>query len=257
MSEKYLDQEFILRSDGKFYKRTTVISPVQNADQMLSAVKDDGIPVVYPFNQLLNLPAIGKSFNVQSMLYSNQTNHVYTITELNEFPFPESWLAKPDDGDHYNLGVNNTDRDYTGPRSLIWNPTVDNLKLYLLVSINFKEYSICNPILFVVDQTKTPYVPNIPNVYDDGRICTGDDYKKEFRNKDEAMLIHAENMYNMYRTPCNNDLRNHAVEKQYIKFTGDGSTIPTLETPGIISDNDFRFYIKCTNSKVIDFLKNV
>jgi hypothetical protein len=258
MSEKYLDQEFILRSDGKFYKRTTVISPVHNADQMLSNVKDSGIPVIYPFEQTINIPDLDKNFPMYSMVYSHQPHIVTTFIKLNEFPFPESWLYKSYQAQpHYYLGIGNTrDRDIAETRSIAWQPTIDGLELFVSAVVDTNKNSISNPILFVVDQTKTPYTPNIANVFDDGRICTGPDWKLDF-DKGYELATLTDNIRNLYRTPCNNDLRNHEREREYMRFNEQGHTLPCLSELGLIADNDYRFYIKHTNSKVIDFVQNV
>ena len=257
MSEKYLDQEFILRSDGKFYKRTTVVSPVHNADQMLSAVKDDGIPVIFPFKQTMNIPDLDKSFPVYCMVYSHCPNVVTAFIKLNEFPFPESWLWKETGQPHYSLGIGNTgDREIPDTRSIIWKPTRDGLELFIAVIIDTTKQSFGSPILFVLDETNTPYVPNIANVFDDGRICTGSDWQQDFSQGYELDTL-TNNIRNLYRSPCNNDLRTSGDrERQYMRFNERGDTLASLSEPGLITDNDYRFYMKHTNSKVIDFIQN-
>ncbi|WP_293947456.1 hypothetical protein [Sneathiella sp.] len=257
MSEKYLDQEFILRSDGKFYKRTTVVSPVHNADQILSAVKDNGIPVIFPFVQTISIPELNKNIPTYSMVYSHQPHIVTTFVKLNEFPFPESWLWKQAGQPHYSLGIGNTgDREIPDTRSIIWRPTLDGLELFIAVTLDTHSCQFGSPILFVLDETKTPYVPNIANVFDDGRICTGGDWRQDFSRGFELDTLTG-NIYNLYRSPCNNDLRNSEREREYMRFTERGDTLCSLPEPGLITDNDHRFYMKHTNSKVIDFVQHV
>lgn len=263
MSDNLLDQEFILRSDGKFYKRTTVMSPIRDADQVLSAVKDNGIPVPYPFEHVVSIPTGDRQFPMRTMMYSNAPHILHTFTKLNEFPFPGSHLRTSDEpsegNDSYYLGIGNReDQTRRGEATnIIWNTGADCLKLYVSVQFNFKERSIDTPYLFVVDDTKTPYVPNIPNVFDDGRICTGPDYMTGFNKQSELLEMHQANINNFYRTPCNSDLRSFNVETRYLNFTTNGSTKPKLHDPGIINNDDHQFYIPSTNSKVIDFLKYV
>lgn len=265
MSDKLLDQEFILRSDGKFYKRTTVMSPVHDADQVLSAVKDNGIPVPYPFEHVVSIPTGDRQFPMQTMVYSNAPHVLHTFTRLNEFPFPNSYLITSDDPDNgddcYHLGIGNrhdVGQERLGEATdLVWDPTVDHLKLYVSTTFNFRDNSIGTPFLFVVDDTNMPYVPNLPNVFDDGRICTGPDYFTRFDSKSDVLAMHQANINNFYRTPCNNDLRNRELERRYVKFTSAGRTKPILHDPGIINNDDLSFYITCTNSRIIDFLKNV
>jgi hypothetical protein len=253
-------QEYILDDDGRFCRRTIVTTPIANADTILADVKDNGTPVYYPFDHQLQVTGIDGNevqHNLKFMTYSTTQNLLHVFTPLPYFPFKGADLQRTqEDSDSYNVFITVSSREQRAPDvkhgNLKWLPFVDGYKLFLYASYNFLESTAGQSYIFAVKDDKG-YFPNLPNVFDDGRLCAGNDYEsfiRDGRSFKSVMNTHAKNLQLFYNAPCNSDLRNFDKERHAVLFDEYGNTQPAPDKQ-LLS----RFYTDCTHSVINDFIK--
>jgi len=284
-------QEIILNNDGKFYKRSTVTTVIQDANAALSAVRTKPVFSVSPvkvnaisnhYGTVNNKPAYLTQY-VDSK--PNYTTSFSAFVPLNGYYLRGASLFRrinPENADDeypfYHLSITSspyqdsvkTDEleiidSRTLSRPLCWSPP--NLDVYLM--LRFKSYKKMTqieaegtPSLFVMDkQTGMSYIPNLPNVYDRGGICTGDSfptcYSTTANNKvqkdwDDLEGLITDQLNHLFDSYCNNDLRNPTQDQKYVKFLATGETIDTLDGSAI-KESDSSFYQPVTNEQIIDF----
>ena len=283
-------QEIVLDNDGKFYKRSTVTTVIQDANSALAAVRTKPVFAVSP----AKLHAISNHFGVTNNSPSYITSYVdskpeYTTSFSVFVPIKGYYLRgaslartiTPENADYvptYNLSIDSTpyqeslktdDIEIIDSRTLntplCWSPP--NLDVYLM--LRFKSYKKMTqiesegaPALFVMDkQTGMSYIPNLPNVYDRGGICTGDSFPLCYSTAASTRLQKAwddleglvtDQLNNLFDSYCNNDLRSPMQDNKYVKFLANGETVDTLNN-GPIAESDSSFYQPVTNSQIIDF----
>jgi hypothetical protein len=284
-------QEIVLDNDGKFYKRSTVTTVIQDANSALAAVRTKPVFAVSP----AKLHAISNHFGVTNNSPSYITSYVDNKTEYTTsfsvfVPLKGYYLRgaslvriiTPETADDvvpaYDLSIVGTpyqeslktdDLEIIDARTLstplCWSPP--NLDVYLM--LRFKSYKKMTqiesegaPALFVMDKrTGMSYIPNLPNVYDRGGICTGDSFPlcysttantKVQKDWDDLEGLVTDQLNNVFDSYCNNDLRNPVQDNKYVKFLANGETIDTLDNRPI-AESDSSFYQPVTNSQIIDF----
>jgi hypothetical protein len=255
-------QEYVLDDDGRFCRRTIVTTPIADADTILADIKDNGTPVYYPFDHCINVPGIdGQELphTMRFMTYSTTHNLLHVVTSLPYFPFKGAHLQRTEeDSDSYNVHIPVSSREQRLPDvqhgNLKWLPIMDGYYLFSYVSYNFLESTAGQRYIFAVKDNKG-YFPNLPNVFDDGRLCAGHDYESFIRDGKSfksVMNTHAKNLQLFYNAPCNNDLRNYHIEAHAVLFDEDGNTksAPNKELAS-------RFYTDCTHSVINDFIRKV
>jgi len=254
-------QEYILDSDGNFCRRTVVTTPIADADNVLSRVKDDGVPVHYPFDHSMNITGIdGQDLphTMRFMTYSSTPHLVHVVTALPYFPFKGAHLiASEEYSESYNVFIpsgreRRSNQTIVKHGNLKWLPVMDGYYLFSYVNYNCLDSLVNQMYIFAVKDEKA-YFPNLPNIFDDGRLCAGDDYDSHLRSGTSfkgIMDTHAKNLQLFYNAPCNNDLRNFQIEKYAVLFDEDGNTKPAPNKE-LLS----RFYKECTHSTINDMVK--
>jgi hypothetical protein len=282
--------EIILNNDGKFYKRSTVTTVIQDANAALSAVRTKPVFSVSPvkvhaisnhYGTVNNKPAylaqyvnskpddtlLFSAFVPLNGYYLRGASLFRNITPENaddEYPFYNLSITSSPFQDSIKTDELEIIDSRTLSKPLCWSPP--NLDVYLM--LRFKSYRRMTqleadgaPSLFVIDkQTGMSYIPNLPNIYDRGSICTGDDFpvcysssnNRVQKDWDDIEGLITDQLNHLFDSYCNNDLRNAAQDNKYVKFLATGETIDTL-SGSAIKESDSSFYQPVTNEQIIDF----
>lgn len=265
---RYTEQEYILDNDGRFCRRTVITTPIANADTVLSKVKDDGVLISHPFTEDITVEGVcgtDTRHTVRFLTYSITPHIVHTFTPLPYFPFKGAHLVPhPMKEDYYNLYITNQagrlPDNVVKHGSIKWFSQQDDYMLNYYTSYNFKDALVGNSYIFAqsVKNKKKAYIPNLPNVFDDGRLCAGEDHHYRILSVNEDLghnsllnliKIHQKNLELLYTAPCNNDLRMYEAEKDVVLFDQFGST------KSMLNDNPTtNFYRECTHSVINEFV---
>ena len=112
--------------------------------------------------------------------------------------------------------------------------------------------NIGNPYVFLYHpDLKHSYIPNLPNVYDRGQICTGDDFTAEETTLHKLLQTNETELNNSY---CNNVLRmNATAEGRYVRYNSNGGTetIADEYMPKDGKGNDF--FIPPNTEPILEF----
>lgn len=278
-----LRQEIILGPDGKFIKRETRESVIADADTAITAcMRDDtlrmsnipvSIPVLnkeyqcyYAHNSGINpeycyafvnladgFPLPGACF-IQSDVDNNLWKlFIPTEREREEGPIPAS-MVEPNDIPMYN----NTDYSmwlmmrlpcrYLGSKTAKLHQYTDSTTAYL----------------FGIHKASRNLVTfNLPNIYDDGRLCGGRDFRDERLVQSPMPISYLQTavtnlMDVLFKSKCNRDLyyEDHVYKHcVWYKRDNDFVTIPTSAMTDYYEEYkpDGRFFLDITNSNLIDF----
>ena len=276
-----LNQEFVLRSDGNFYRRTTVETILINQDAALSAIK------AKPMFNISLFPHVFGLFDYEADEYemylannivgSGQPASHQCFVEARNFYFTGAGLhrVKPENEEEdtpYGLTIyrdrvtlNTTRFDIVFREELNipprWTPSVSGLRLFFMLSFR-KGKNGCPerstvPYVFVYDPiSKQSYAPNLPNVFTRGDICAGDDFPcsveqfDDIDNRDLLGLVKKQ-IKHLNTSTCNNDLRELDNERNYLKFNRDGSSVRTLENG--VTSSDKGFFQQINNESIMEF----
>jgi hypothetical protein len=254
-------QEYILDADGKFHRRTTITTPIINADKLLSEIKDDGVLILQPYYQTVSTDGVDDGSTVEHptrfLSYSTTPHLVNVVSKLEYFPFKGAHLEDTDEADTYRMFIPSSGGDIpdhvTKHGALKWEPYYLGFDMYTYVQYNFEQKTAGSMYIFLVRDNKA-YFPDIPNVFEDGRLCAGNDYETNFnrRSMDSMLDLHKKNHTLLYKSPCNNDLRNFSSEKHFVMFDGTGQT--KSPRSGFSSSPEYsRFFRPSTNMFINTF----
>jgi len=226
-----ITQEIILQSDGNFYKRTVVTTLLKSQGDAIQRIK------AKPAFQVIDIP-VAPNTRIASFAGSDDDTH-YVFREVPYFPFRGAVLHPNDDGS-YRMSITSTPfeihsenqiqtRGFNDNKGLRWEPfKAGGFKLYYMYTYRYHKGYVQNmgqPFVFLYHpDLKHSYIPNLPNVYDAGRICTGDDYTAEETTLHKLLQTNEAELNNSY---CNNDLRmGLEAEAQFIMYDEVGNTLP-------------------------------
>jgi len=288
MNQEPVKQEYVLREDGNFYRRSTVETIVLDQETAISAVTTKPIFNIDLFPHKFNLKSkfvngneveqVYKAYFANHATESGQPKHQICFVEAVFFYFEGASLARQKDNQqHYRLSIGANQQTYGDDYDFIpcselsvpprWSPARDGLKLYFMFT--FKNTNTVSepivercsaPYVFVYDSiSKASYAPNLPNVYERGDICAGDDfvnYAGDFSDIEHSdMLGMVKKSINALNTSrCNNDLRSYTSESQYVKFgaTGASASVTDLTSSGIQNEN-MDFYQPINHEAILNF----
>jgi len=276
-----LNQEFVLRSDGNFYRRTTVETILINQDAALSAIKAKPMFNISLFPHVFGLyyhQAVEYAmYLANNLTESGQPIHQHCFVEAQNFYFTGAGLSRvkleneEDDtpygltiyGNRVTLNTSRFDIVFreeldTPPR---WTPSVSGLRLFFMLTFRKNENGCparsTVPYVFVYDPiSKQSYAPNLPNVFARGDICAGDDFPcntQQFDDIDDRDLLGLvkKQIKHLNTSTCNNDLRELDNERNYLKFNRDGSSVRTLENG--VTSSDKGFFQQINNESIMEF----
>jgi len=259
-----IEQEIILQPDGNFYKRTVVTTLIQSQADAVQRVKSK------PVFTVVDIPVAPKT-NI-AMFAGTNARKRFLFRKVDFFPLRGAVLKHRFE-EAYRVAINaapyqraNEDdeiqtRAFNDNNGLRWNPGVLGFSLYYMFSYSYvkeprQSYvrSEGAPFVFLYSPTlKASFIPNLPNVYDSGLICTGND----FTETDTTMhRLLAANEHELNHSHCNNDLRSHRdFEADYVKFDKDGNTLPIHDEKMPQDAKGNAFFIAPTLEPILEYTK--
>ncbi len=241
-------RNFILKENGIFYSQTIVEHAIANQEELLNSIKQKDKLVVPNINFKIDckLPKSSLTAPVTYKIatYSQSEGTVSVFVKLPCIFFHGANLiresATDGEGDehrNYLLLLHNSELYYsshgadcidfkekeTPPQ---WSSS-DSEQHYLMLTYTTarsgKIIETKPPFLFThYPELEASYVPDLPNVYERGDICTGDAYTEMPAQSELAQSI-KNSVDNIWGSSWNNDLRaaSHR-EKQYLTFLPNG-----------------------------------
>lgn len=283
-----LRQEIILGSDGKFIKRETRESVIADADSAIaSCMRDDTLRMS---NIPVSIPVLNREYHC---FYAHNSginpDYVYAFVNLADgFPLPGAKF-KPVEWHNqlYQLYIppsrrSSRDDQYThqdpegtiNPNDI---PMYNNTDYAMFMMIRFpcRYLGTKNAKLQHYNEPATAYLFgvhkesrnivtfNLPNIYDDGRICGGNDFcDPKLIDGSESIGYLQTAVTNLmkvlFESPCNRDLYyeervdNHCL---WFKEGDDFATVPTSKMKDYNEEYKpaHHFFQDITNSNLIDF----
>lgn len=274
-------QEYILKKDGNFYRRTVVESILANQQNALASVKLKPTFYVTPFTSFFKLSdeenALG--YSIKSAFYAKENvstsqDTVYYFVRAPYFYFSGAGLERyvsdnPEEEKPYRLHIPYDNEHIAEGKEILrssnlsspvrWFPQTDGLMMFFMFSMTFSNNSAFragNPYVFVHDRvTKASYAPNLPNVYESGEICAGENFPRDTRDfdifADQSLELIKTCVTDLNTSLCNNDLRDPSAETNYLKFDSSGLSIPT-DSNSIVEDHK-TFFLETKHEAILDF----
>ena len=258
--ENTITEEIILQSDGKFYKRKAVTTYLMSQEEAIQKVK------AKPIYQVCPIPVNNAECPTYFSSYAGDDSHAfYLTTEIPEYPFPGAHLERRSDEDGNIRFVLNMNRPGDAiPDDIIRNDSLQrtpayipnvNERLYLTMRYSYMDRSIetGEPMLFLHDQgaTDKSYALNLPNIFDGGRICTGNSWPRRLDscNLAQVMGLHISQVEHILTSLANNDLRSRDLEMRHLTFDVEGKHINTVPP----SEGSKHFFQEITNEQILLF----
>ena len=279
-----LRQEIILGSDGIFIKRETRESVITRADNAITqCTREDALC-------MSNIPTQIRVNGRDHLMYVAHNQGIdpefaYSVVHLPlGFPLPGAYLtndegkivlrprnnhsdASPEHFQVQDFYYYNSDYEiYVMNKFPVTYVGSHRARLMRTQEIRSWLFAVCvheNGINKVGDVITF----NLPNIYDDGRICGGQDYRiDDLVNNNNGLPIYkiydctAELASKLYESPCNNDLYSREIGDAHIKIkrTESGEHI-TCSTSAMEETNpeykpSSSFYKPVTNATILDFV---
>lgn len=278
-----LRQEIILGPDGKFIKRETRESVIADADTAITAcMRDDTLRMS---NIPVSIPVLNREYHCYYAHNSGiNPEHCYAFVNLADgFPLPGAQFRLTNNPDLVELyvlsdperrGERPVPEDVVEPNDMVMYNNAD-YSMWMMIRFNCRHLGTKDAKLQSTRDTMTAYLFgihkqsrnivtfNLPNIYDDGRLCGGGDFRDE-RLIENSMPIYylqtaVTNLMNaLFKSPCNRDLyyieqvNQHCV---WYRSDNDFVTVPTSKMTDYYEEYkpSSRFFQDITNSNLIDF----
>ena len=277
-----LRQEIILGPDGKFIKRETRESVIADADSAIaSCMRDDTLRMS---NIPVSIPVLNKEYQCY-YAHNSGTNPewLYAFVNLADgFPLPGACFKATDDERVWQLYIPHERDSERGELPDSWYqpndlPMYNNTDYAMFLMIRFpcrylgtkkaKLHHYNEPALAylfgVHKESRNLVTFNLPNIYEDGRLCGGSDFiDPELSNGSKSIgylqTAVTNLMKNLFESKCNRDLYfkervdAHAL---WYRESNDFATVPTSAMadyyPGYKPTASF--FHDITNSNLLDF----
>ena len=253
-----IQQEIILQPDGNFYKRTVVTTLIKSQAEAVQRVKSK------PVFHVTDIP-IAPSTHIAAFTGADKN---YLFKEIPYFMFRGALLERMPDSDYYRMFIpriafqrNNENHiqtsEFNNNQGLRWDPAALGFRMFIMfpqqnVPDEPRVLAAGSPFLFVYNpQTGCSFVPNLPNIYDSGKICTGDNFTNVGDSTQELMAV---NMHELNTSNCNNDLRmDNERESRFVRFDRIGNTID-LDEPDYPQDcKGNRFFLEVHQEPILEY----
>ena len=120
--------------------------------------------------------------------------------------------------------------------------------------INFLEKIVQEdaPFVFLYNpELKTSFIPNLPNVFDSGKICTGENFTNVGDSTQELIAV---NQHELENSNCNNDLRMMTdLEAKYVRFDRHGNTLDIDEPDAPTGPKGNRFFLEPRLEPILEY----
>ena len=277
-----LRQEIILGPDGKFIKRETRESVIADADTAITAcMRDDTLRMS---NIPVSIPVLNREYHCYYAHNSGiNPEACYAFVNLaNGFPLPGAKFQPTEYRELCELFI-------PGSRERQGEPMPDNViepsdipmynntdyAMWVMIRLSCRGLGTKEAKLHHSNDTTTAYLFgihkesrnivtfNLPNIYDDGRICGGNDFRDpELINGPKPIGYLQTAVTNLmkalFESPCNRDLYYHDrvnAHALWYRDDNDFATVPTSKMTRYIEDYkpSSVFFQNITNSNLLDF----
>ena len=270
------EREYILGPDGVFYSREVITTPIVDQHTLVERCKFADELLIQNNRNRFRIEDTDVTKQIKSTysygyyegFYKTSDQQKHIFVPLLSFPFPKAKIQKytsDEESELYRLYPN-------GNSPVTQSNTIDTpmtpyyfsrfIDMYVFFTITQQPYSdvrntfrLSEPYLFgVTKESKEPVVINLPNVFETGKICTGDSYGEV------GGLVHTREVVTKVITelttsPANWDL--FPPESQFTKHLM-YNEMGMLQEPdaryNVIIENGF--FSPCTRSQVVDFCKS-
>jgi hypothetical protein len=258
--ENTITEEIILQPDGKFYKRKAVTTYLMSQEEAIQKVK------AKPIYQVCPIPVNNTECPTYFSTYAGDDAHAfYLTTEIPEYPFPGAHIEPRQDEDgntRYVLCMQRPNDPL--PEDVIRNDSLQhtpayipnpNERLFLTMRYSYMDNSIetGEPMLFLYDggATDKSYALNLPNIFDGGRICTGNEWPRRLDScvLPQVISLHIGQVEHILTSLANNDLRSRDLEMRHLTFDVEGKHINTVPP----SEGSKHFFQEITNEQILLF----
>ncbi len=253
-----IQQEIILQPDGNFYKRTVVTTLLKSQAEAVQRVKSK------PVFHVTDIP-VSPSTHIAAF---TGTDRNYLFREIPFFMFRGALLERIPDSEYYHMFIPRVafqrtndnhiqTSEFNNNKGLCWDATALGFRMFIMFPHQYipnegKVISAGSPYLFLYSpQTGCSFVPNLPNIYDSGKICTGDNFTNGADSTQELMAV---NVHELNTSNCNNDLRmDNDNEARFVRFDRSGNTIEPdgSDLPTDCSGN--RFFLQVHQEPILEY----
>lgn len=267
------EREYILGPDGVFYSREVITTPITDQHQLVERCKfKEELIVQNNLNRFeIKDTDVSKAINTTYAsgyfegFYKNSVSTKHIFVPITCFPFPKA-LIKLDEDVHndefkYTLFPHQANLDDERFKSTPCTPYYFNnyYQLFIFLPVTqgrlteFKNsFGAAAPYLFAVNkETKEPVVINLPNVFETGKICTGDSYGDldgETSIKGSVRSI----LNELFTSPANTDLMPSQLQiRQHLTYNRVGLLKQPTKEQSKVSDGGF--FTTCTRGPIVDF----
>ena len=262
-----ITKEYILHEDGMFYQRESIMTPIVDQHNLIKSCKLGDTMQVSNYKHKLSFPDRHRTEEVNHMSYNlaeyiGVDNTMYAFVSISKFKFPNANLYKhrDDDGNEYNLMYPfpvTEEHGFSCNRTPAFEPRY--AQLYIMHKIEKRhgierdQFTAADPYLFgITNDDKTPVIFNLPNVFDNGRICTGHDYGRDLNQFHNVTQVVEHLTKELFASPANNDLRAcESQERQHLCFDIDGVHINNTTKP------TGRFMTEMTYAPAVEFTNSI
>ena len=278
-----LRQEIILGSDGKFIKRETRESVIADADSAIaSCMRDDTLRMS---NIPVSIPVLNKEYHCY-FAHNSGTNPEYCYAFVNladGFPLPGANFKATDNERVWQLYIPSERDAERGELPTSWYepndiPMYNNTDYSMWLMIRFpcrylgtkdaKLHQYNEPALAyffgVHKESKNLVTFNLPNIYDDGRLCGGSDFRDPELTGGSKPIGYLQTAVTnlvkvLFESKCNRDLYYQERVDRHCLWYRDGNdfaTIPTSKMKHYVEDYQQHsgFFQDITNSNLLDFI---
>jgi len=262
-----ITKEYILHEDGMFYQRESIMTPIVDQHNLVKACKLGDTMQVSDYKHRFNFsdrhrPEEINQTSFRLAEYIGVSDTMYAFVSITKFKFPNANLYKhtSDDGNEYNLMYPypvNEQHGFSCNVTPAFNPMYADLyimhKIEKRYGVTDDQFTAADPYLFgITKDDKTPVIFNLPNVFDNGRICTGSDYGRDLGGFHNVCQVIEHLTKELFASPANNDLRApESQERQYLCFDIDGIHINNSTKP------TGRFMTEMAYSPAVEFANSI
>lgn len=262
-----ITKEYILHEDGMFYQRESIMTPIVDQHNLIKACKlGDTMQVSeykhrFKFNDRYR-PDEVNNISYQLAQYIGVENTMYAFISIDQFKFPNANLCKHDNDENSDINLMypypvNEDYGFSCSVTPAFKPRYAQLYIMHRIEKSYgmehDRFTASDPYLFgITNDDKKPVIFNLPNVFDNGRICTGSDYGRDLDQFHNVCQVIEHLTKELFASPANNDLRAPEFqEKNYLCFDTDGNHInnTTKPTGNFMTEMTYTPAVEFTNSK--------
>ena len=254
--ENTITEEIILQPDGKFYKRKAVTTYLMSQEEAIQKVK------AKPIYQVCPIPIDADGHTYFSTYAGDDSHSFYITSEIGQYPFPGAHIEPRQDQDGNTRYVLRMQRDGQLENDVIHHDALQqtpayqpntNERLFITMRYTYNDGDIDTgePMLFLYDgPTSKSYALNLPNIFDGGRICTGNEWPRHRTGYvRQALNLHLEQMEHIMNSLANNDLRSRDLEMKHLTFDVEGKHINVVPP----SEGSKSFFQEITNEQILLF----